>query len=169
MKTFSKQLELYGQQHTNKINRMTHYIGIPAIVCSLLMGLSWVSLDVARVWVISFSWILVIASLIYYALLNRRLACLMFVIMMPLTWLISLVAGTAPTKTTGIICLVLFLGGWLLQFIGHLFEKKRPAFFQSAVQLLIGPLFIMVELLVALKMAQYFIKVDVPRISESIN
>ena len=34
----------------------------------------------------------------------------------------------------------LFLGGWILQFLGHaLFEKSSPAFLRNLLHLLVGP------------------------------
>lgn len=38
------------------------------------------------------------------------------------------------------IALALFLGGWILQFIGHAFEGKPPAFLKHPRALLIAPL-----------------------------
>src|SRR5437667_11067908 len=35
--------------------------------------------------------------------------------------------------------LVLFLVGWVLQFVGHAIEGNRPAFFKSPMYLLVGP------------------------------
>ena len=39
----------------------------------------------------------------------------------------------------------LFLVGWVVQFIGHGFEGRKPAFLDDLVGLLIGPLFIVAE------------------------
>ena len=39
----------------------------------------------------------------------------------------------------------LFLGGWVVQFIGHGFEGKKPAFVDDLVGLLLGPLFVVAE------------------------
>jgi uncharacterized membrane protein YGL010W len=44
----------------------------------------------------------------------------------------------------------LFVGGWALQFLGHKFEGKKPAFLDDLASLLIGPLFIATEVLFAL-------------------
>jgi uncharacterized membrane protein YGL010W len=38
------------------------------------------------------------------------------------------------------IGLGLFILGWILQFIGHAFEGKPPAFFSNPIHLLVGPL-----------------------------
>lgn len=41
----------------------------------------------------------------------------------------------------------LFIVGWIFQFIGHAFEGNGPKFFQGPVYLLIGPLWIAIEIL----------------------
>jgi uncharacterized membrane protein YGL010W len=59
-----------------------------------------------------------------------------------------------PMIFAGIIILILtkwiwgsgfFLGGWVLLFLGHRIEGNRPAFFQGAVYLLVGPIWIAKE------------------------
>ncbi|MFC0190273.1 Mpo1-like protein [Fictibacillus aquaticus] len=37
------------------------------------------------------------------------------------------------------IALALFIGGWILQFIGHMFEGKKPSFLSNPVYLLVAP------------------------------
>jgi len=39
----------------------------------------------------------------------------------------------------------LFVGGWILNFLGHRIEGNRPAFFQGVVYFLIGPLWVAKE------------------------
>ncbi len=39
----------------------------------------------------------------------------------------------------------LFAAGWVVQFVGHFFEGKKPAFVDDLVGLLIGPLFVTAE------------------------
>lgn len=41
----------------------------------------------------------------------------------------------------------LFVIGWVVQFVGHYYEGKKPAFIDDLSGLLIGPLFIVCELL----------------------
>ena len=38
------------------------------------------------------------------------------------------------------------MGGWILQFIGHHYEGKKPAFVDDIMGLAIGPLFVLAEL-----------------------
>ena len=39
----------------------------------------------------------------------------------------------------------LFLGGWVLLFLGHRIEGNHPAFFQGPVYLLVGPIWVAKE------------------------
>ena len=41
-----------------------------------------------------------------------------------------------------ILAAALFVGGWVLQFVGHAYEGKKPAFLTNLTHLLIGPLWI---------------------------
>lgn len=157
MHSLSEVLTVYKQQHKNHLNRIFHYIGIPAVVFSLLMLLNWISIDIARVWVIPFSWFLLIGALVYYYMLNVRLALLTTVIGIIITWLAILVAGPTPGLFHGIIFLILFVGGWAFLFAGHFIEKNKPAFLQAVHQLLIGPLYVLLELLAVLKLKHFFV------------
>ena len=47
-----------------------------------------------------------------------------------------------------------FIVGWIIQFIGHYYEGKKPAFADDLVGLLVGPMFVTAELLFALGMAR---------------
>ena len=68
---------------------------------------------------------------------------------MPATWI------TGGNHRVAILSTGLFFVlGWVLQFIGHYFEGKKPAFVDDLVGLLIGPLFVMAELLFLLGFAK---------------
>jgi uncharacterized membrane protein YGL010W len=43
-----------------------------------------------------------------------------------------------------------FVGGWILQLVGHWFEGKRPALVDNIWQIFVAPLFLMVEALAML-------------------
>ena len=60
-----------------------------------------------------------------------------------------------PMIFVGLILLILtkwiwgvgfFIGGWVLLFLGHRIEGNHPAFFQGAVYLLVGPVWVAKEL-----------------------
>jgi uncharacterized membrane protein YGL010W len=39
----------------------------------------------------------------------------------------------------------LFVVGWIIQFVGHIFEGRKPAFVDDVTGLIIGPLFVVTE------------------------
>ena len=45
---------------------------------------------------------------------------------------------------------MLFVGGWILQFVGHHYEGKRPALLDNIFQGFIGPMFLVAETMVVL-------------------
>jgi len=44
----------------------------------------------------------------------------------------------------------MFLVGWVIQFIGHYYEGRKPAFADDVVGLLVSPMFVVLELLALL-------------------
>ena len=44
----------------------------------------------------------------------------------------------------------LFVVGWAIQFVGHVYEGRKPAFVDDLVGLVIGPLFVVAEAVFAL-------------------
>jgi hypothetical protein len=40
-----------------------------------------------------------------------------------------------------------FIVGWLVQFVGHYYEGRKPAFADDLVGLLVGPMFVVMEML----------------------
>jgi uncharacterized membrane protein YGL010W len=45
----------------------------------------------------------------------------------------------------------LFVGGWVLLFLGHRIEGNKPAFFQGAVYFLVGPVWVAKEIVDGLR------------------
>jgi uncharacterized membrane protein YGL010W len=46
--------------------------------------------------------------------------------------------------------LALFIGGWILQFVGHAIEGNQPAFFKNPMYLLVGPVWLAKRMISAL-------------------
>jgi len=45
---------------------------------------------------------------------------------------------------------ILFVGGWILQLVGHVFEGRKPALVDNLFQIFIAPLFLAAEVFFAL-------------------
>ncbi|MCY4746254.1 DUF962 domain-containing protein [Pelomonas sp. UHG3] len=145
MKTLEAQLSAYAAYHRDSRNIATHFIGIPLIVVAVAVLLSRPSLNVAG---LTMSPALVVAALtaLYYLALNLRLGLLMATLLAGAV----AVGAWAATQSTA-LWLALGVGGftvgWAFQFVGHFWEGRKPAFVDDLMGLIIGPLFVVVELL----------------------
>ena len=123
----------YGQSHQNPKNELIHFIAIPLIMLSLLGMMFALHPYVACIFVA--------ASMVYYARLS-----VMFLGAM-LVWsaiLLVLVLAMGPFVLQ--LSVVIFIGAWILQFVGHKLEGKKPSFFEDLQYLWVGPLFVLSKL-----------------------
>lgn len=124
----------YASFHQKLGNQLTHIIGIPMIMFSLLGLLSLIEIGPTNGGAL-----LLIGAVIWYFVLDWKLAVPFGLVALgfyisarPLSqqWLWGLQAG-----------------GWAFQFIGHVvFEKKSPAFLKNLEHLLVGPLWVFAKL-----------------------
>jgi uncharacterized membrane protein YGL010W len=117
----------YASHHQTKGNKWFHRFGIPLIMLSGIGMLTRVPIAAIA---------LIVASEIVYAILDWRLAAIMLVV--------SGAFYFAGAMIPFWINAALFVVGWILQFVGHsVYEKRQPAFLTNALHLLVGPLWIL--------------------------
>lgn len=139
MKSLEVQLAHYASYHRDRRNVMTHFIGIPLILLAVLALLSRpASLAVAVAAVLA----------LYYLILDRKLGLVMTALLALSVWCGNALAAL-DTSTWLAVSIGGFAVGWVLQFIGHVFEGRKPAFIDDIMSLAIGPLFVVVEALFA--------------------
>lgn len=145
MKTLVQHLAQYASYHRNMRNVITHIVGIPIIVVSVAALLAKLTLEVNGV-TLSAAMVMAAASILFYLRLDIGLGLLMAVLMIG-----SVIIGTEvaalPTMQWLVISVGSFVVGWIIQFIGHYFEGRKPAFVDDLSGLAIGPLFVTVEVL----------------------
>jgi uncharacterized membrane protein YGL010W len=133
----------YAGYHRNARNVATHTVGIPMIVLAAMILLARPVLWFGG-WHFTPAWFAVALAGVFYVRLDLKVGFVM-------TLLLALCAALAnEIANLGhgiwlIAGLGLFVAGWILQAIGHIFEGRKPAFFDDLRGLLIGPLFIVVE------------------------
>ena len=129
MSVLTRLLESYEKNHQNPINEAIHIIAIPLIMFSIL--------GMTAAFDIFLEYILVGIVFFYYLKLSKSAALLMLV------WLLIYLGLVILLKPYIIeISILLFAFGWILQFLGHFIEGKRPSFFEDLRYFLIGPLFV---------------------------
>jgi uncharacterized membrane protein YGL010W len=133
VKTLVQHLTEYASYHRDRRNIATHFLGIPMIVVSaatLFGGLHpYVAMGVGA------------AMTLFYLVLDLKLGLAMAAFTGACVWL-----GLQLRPMWLIAGVTLFVVGWVFQFVGHWFEGKKPAFVDDVVGLLVGPLFIVTEL-----------------------
>ncbi len=149
MKTLAEHLIQYAHYHRDQRNIYTHFAGIPLIVIALF---SLLSFEIAAG--VTVTHLLLVGSLLFYFRLSLGMGLVMLGFSASCYALaLQLVALDSTTAWLG-WSVAVFVLGWVLQFIGHYFEGKKPAFVDDLVGLLIGPLFVMAELLFLLGLAK---------------
>jgi uncharacterized membrane protein YGL010W len=143
----------YARYHRDRRNIATHMVGVPMIVFGIgvLMArahlgpadpgltLAWLVWGLATLWYMSRGHLLLGLAV---SLANAVLIALA-----------HLVSGGSTSHWLG-WGLGFFVVGWIIQFIGHYYEGKKPAFADDLVGLLVGPMFVTAEALFALGMAR---------------
>lgn len=144
MKTLVDHLANYAAYHRNRRNIISHFIGIPAIVLAVAVLLSRPGLALGPLW-LSPALLLAAAAAVFYLRLSKPLGLLMTAALLLCLWAGKVLAlgSTALWLGSGI---GLFVIGWLIQFVGHYYEGRKPAFIDDISGLIVGPLFVVVEM-----------------------
>jgi uncharacterized membrane protein YGL010W len=162
MKTVEEQLSNYKSVHFNKSNIKTHFVGIPLIVWAItvLLSLNTFVVEIAGSQLTyTPAVVLFTITLLYYFKLHLKLAIGMLIYLVANIYLASLVSAMESALWIAIITFVI---GWIIQFIGHIYEKAKPAFFDDIMGLVIGPLFLMAEVYFSLGLEKKLNKTITP-------
>ena len=148
MKSIEDQMTTYAAYHQDARNKLTHFVGVPVIVLSLFIPLAWLRLDIGGV-AISAAMLFAAVVIVYYLLLDVPLGLAMLVVFAVLAWVGERIAMLgAVAGWSGFA--VLFIGGWILQLVGHVYEGRRPALADNLFQIFVAPVFLAAEVFFAL-------------------
>ncbi len=135
----------YALYHRDRRNIVTHFIGIPMIVFGV--GVLLARAELAG---LNLAWIVWALTTLWY--LTRGDAVLGLATSAVNGALIAAAVPLAAGGLAGWLAwgLGAFALGWAIQFIGHYYEGRKPAFVDDVVGLLVGPMFVVAEALFAL-------------------
>jgi uncharacterized membrane protein YGL010W len=139
----------YAAYHRDRRNIATHFVGIPLIVFGVGALLArpafpvggWPITPAALAWALSSLWYLTRGNLAL-GIATSLANLLLIAAAVPL--------GLLDTTSWLAWSLGVFFAGWALQFLGHYYEGRKPAFADDLRGLLIGPMFVVGEALFAL-------------------
>ena len=154
MKTLIDHLANYAAYHRDARNVFSHFIGIPMIVLAVTTLLARPAMPLGDgAGYLTPAMVVYGLSCLFYLRLSAGFGLAMTAILAGFVY----VGGAIAALSTGawLACGIgLFVAGWLIPFVGHYYEGRKPAFVDDLVGLLIGPLFLVAEVAFAMGLAR---------------
>ncbi|MFM2065423.1 MAG: hypothetical protein RLZZ584_332 [Pseudomonadota bacterium] len=133
----------YARYHRDRRNIASHFVGIPVIVLALGVLLGRLQLFGANL-----AWLVCGMCALWY--ITRGKLSLGIATSAVNAGLIAMAQPLAMTDGWLAWGLGAFAAGWVIQFAGHYYEGRKPAFVDDLVGLLVGPMFVVAEWMMAL-------------------
>jgi uncharacterized membrane protein YGL010W len=146
MSSVEQKLSAYAAYHRDARNVFAHLIGIPVIILAVAVLLSRPGFAAGGV-VLTPAMLVSALAAVFYLRLDLGLGIVMVVLLGAACWA-GLALGNLPPAAWLTVGVGLFVLGWVIQFIGHGFEGRKPAFFDDLTSLAIGPVFVVAEVFV---------------------
>lgn len=136
----------YAESHRNSTNKLIHWICVPLIFWTIL---GFISLIPSPHFCASYfgcislvSLIAVILVTLFYLRLSLLIGFIMIFAMLLMEHLAYAVNIHLGNKSW-MIFLAVFIITWILQFVGHKIEGKKPSFLKDLQFLLVGPIWLL--------------------------
>jgi uncharacterized membrane protein YGL010W len=142
---FIEQMAMYTAYHRDGRNKATHFIGVPAIAFSLLVPMAMLRFGEAAGYGLSFATLFAAAVMIYWIAMDRPFGLATALAFLPACWLADWTVRQGGA-TAWTVFGVAFVGGWIVQLVGHAFEGRKPALADNLLQVLIAPVFLVAEI-----------------------
>lgn len=137
MKSVKGWFDAYGASHQNPMNKLLHWICVPAVFFSVVVLLAAIPFPLGNSVFLHWGTVAMAVVILFYVRLSPPLAvgisifagvCLMGAALLTHTSFPMWAWGSG-----------IFIVAWVGQFIGHHIEGKKPSFLQDIQFLLIGP------------------------------
>ena len=147
---FQRQLTDYVEYHRDPWNSVMHVLGIVALFLAAILPLSALHISVFGVET-RLAIILALPVLIYWLFLDTALGAAILGAAVGLLWAGTVIVDSvSPTAMWSIFAALIVLGV-TAQIVGHqVFERRQPALVDNPSHLLLGPMFVMAKLFIAL-------------------
>jgi uncharacterized membrane protein YGL010W len=147
---FRRQLADYVEYHRDPWNCAMHVFGIIFLFLAAVLPLSLWSITIFGIQT-SAATIAVIPVLIYWFLLDVALGTAILGAAILLLSTAAMIVSHVTTVTMWSLTAILIVVGVASQIIGHrVFERRQPALVDNPTHLLLGPMFVMAKLFIAL-------------------
>jgi uncharacterized membrane protein YGL010W len=137
-------LTQYARYHRDRRNIATHFVGVPIIVFAVGVLLSAPSLALGPVQLTP-SWLLCAAVAMWYLTRGEPALGAASGVAVGLLTALAHRFASWPFGPWLALGLGTFVVGWVIQFIGHWYEGRKPAFADDLVGLIVAPMFLVLE------------------------
>ncbi|MGZ5894279.1 MAG: Mpo1 family 2-hydroxy fatty acid dioxygenase [Caldimonas sp.] len=146
MRNATELLAQYAEYHRDRRNIVSHFVGVPMIVFGVGVLLARATIPAFGI-PLTPAWIAFALAAAWY--LTRGDIVLGISVSAAVGVLVQLGHQVVGGSVANWLAWgVGFFGvGWLIQFVGHWYEGKKPAFVDDIVGLLVGPMFVTAELM----------------------
>ena len=166
---FQRQLAVYVEYHRDPRNTAMHVIGILLLFTGAVLPLTLVHVPVFGIEV-SLAVILALPVLVYWLLLDTALGIGILAVSVVLFSIATTISSQASTALMWAIFAVLVGLGVAAQTIGHkVFEGREASLFTFPSHLLLGPMFVMAKLFIALGFRRDLAAILVPLPTNSLS
>jgi uncharacterized membrane protein YGL010W len=129
-------IEFYKNYHNNPINKAIHFVCIPMIVTSIMIFLKYIYILYSTLNTkVTFGLTNIIMFLYfvgYYKSFNLKISLIMMLYFYILRSFADYIVIHYTNSTN--ISWFMFIFGWIMQFVGHYIEGRKPALFDSITQ-----------------------------------
>jgi uncharacterized membrane protein YGL010W len=146
---FERQMAMYTTYHRDWRNRVTHFFGVPAIIFGLLVAMGLWRWHIGG-WDLSLGVAFSLAVFVLWLVMDVGIALPLIVVLVPLLALAEYIARDADTGMAWLVVAVFFIGGWVVQLVGHVYEGRKPALVDNLFQIFVAPMFLAAEPIFAL-------------------
>jgi uncharacterized membrane protein YGL010W len=147
---FKRQLADYVEYHRDPLNCAMHVFGIIALFFAAILPLSLIPIDALGVHT-NLALILALPALAYWLMLDVAIGAAILGTAVVLLSAASFVASHANQAVLWSVTVTLIIAGIAFQVVGHrVFERRQPALVDNPSHLLLGPMFVMAKLFIAL-------------------
>jgi len=149
MRTATDLLSQYAEYHRDRRNIASHFIGVPMIAFAVGVLLSKPAFVLGGL-LLTPAWVVFALGAAWYLTRGNLVLGLAVTLANGVLFALAHQVGGSGTGAWLAWGIGFFAVGWVIQFVGHWYEGRKPAFVDDLVGLLVGPMFVTAEAMFAL-------------------
>lgn len=147
MSKIDRLLGEYKESHQNETNQLIHNIFVPLIFLSAI-GMLWdvklpIEMDFLGGEPLNVAMVVSVFVFAYY--LNLSFVVSVGILAVTTLGMVACYLYDGPIGVW-LISLVIFIVSWIMQFVGHKIEGKKPSFLKDLEFFLVGPMWVLTKL-----------------------